>query len=54
MDGSTLGGNMELKITIEEFKLIMKGLQELPAKESIMLILKLDQEYQKQDKKEEN
>lgn len=39
---------IQLKLTVEEVNLILAGLQELPAKMSMQLILKLQSEGQKQ------
>jgi hypothetical protein len=39
---------IKLELTIEEVNLILVGLQELPAKLSLQLILKLQNEGQKQ------
>lgn len=39
---------IELSLTVEEINLVLKGLNELPAKESLFLILKLQNEGQRQ------
>ena len=39
---------IELKLTVDEINLVLRGLNELPAKESLLLILKLQNEGQKQ------
>lgn len=39
---------IELKLTVEEANLILQGLQELPAKVSMQLIIKLQSEGQRQ------
>ena len=39
---------IELKLTVDEVNLILVGLNELPAKQSLMLILKIQREGQKQ------
>lgn len=39
---------IELKLTVDEVNLILNGLEELPAKKSMLLILKIKLEGQKQ------
>lgn len=39
---------IKLELTVEEINLILTGLQELPAKQSLQLILKVQSEGQKQ------
>jgi len=39
---------IKLELTVEEINIVLKGLQELPAKESFGLIIKLQLEGQKQ------
>ena len=38
---------VEFKLSIEEINLVLKGLLELPAKDSMKLILKVEQEARK-------
>jgi len=40
--------NVELKLTKEEYNLVIAGLMELPAKKSMVFVLKLDQGVNKQ------
>lgn len=44
---------IELKLTVEEINLVLAGLQELPARVSMQLILKLQSEGQKQFEKQQ-
>jgi len=44
---------IELKLTKEEFNLVIAGLMELPAKISMQFVLKLDKEVKEQLNKKE-
>ena len=44
---------IEFKLTVEEANLILSALQELPAKTSMQLILKIQNEGQKQFEEQE-